>query len=226
MNSPIRASTCCHRLTWCGYSVLSRSNTQVSIWPKARDEAFFIISHPLSCPRRRASSTPRRSNNSRMSASTGSPAFAGDDNGCTRRVGASRQRKPQRLAAAGHVDGREADRGEAAAAAVALLGELELALAGAELFSAAPVQWFVLDPDGAVLAVDRFGKAENLPGLAGDVGVQALAGIDAIPPAAGDGLAVVGRDRGHDLVRRVVAPGQPGGRRRLHRVDHGGEEIR
>ena len=59
-----------------------------------------------------------------------------------------------------------------------------------------------------------------------DVGMQAFAGIDAIPAAADHGLAVVGADRGHDLVRRVVAPGQPGGRGRLHRVDHGGEEIR
>src|SRR3978361_327617 len=104
-----------------------------------RGEAVFIISHPQSCPRRRASSTPRPSNELLMSANTGSPAFAGDENRSMRRVGESRQREPQRLAAAGQVDGREADRGEAAAAAVGLFGEFELALAGAELFSATPV---------------------------------------------------------------------------------------
>ena len=61
--------------------------------------------------------------------------------------------------------------------------------------------------------------------LAGDIGMQAFAGIDAVPAAAGDGLAVVGRDRCHDLVRRVIAPGEPGRGRRLHRVDHGGEKA-
>ena len=55
--------------------------------------------------------------------------------------------------------------------------------------------------------------------------MQALAGIDAVPAAAGHRLAVVGRDRGHDLVRRIVAPGQPAGRWLLHGLDHGGEEI-
>src|SRR5206468_11342996 len=121
--------------------------------------------------------------------------------------------------------GGKADRAETAGAAIALFVDLEFALARAELFGAAPVQRFVLDADGAVFAVDRFGEAEHLLRLAGNVGMQALAGIDAVPAAAGDGLAVVGGDRGHDLVRRVVAPGQPRGGRRLHRVDHGGEEA-
>ena len=75
-------------------------------------------------------------------------------------------------------------------------------------------------------ASTALGETENLLRLTGDVGMQAFAGIDAIPAAADHGLAVVGGDRGHDLVRRVVAPGQPGGRRRLHRLDHGGEKIR
>ena len=56
--------------------------------------------------------------------------------------------------------------------------------------------------------------------------MQAFARIDAIPAAADHRLAVIGRDRGHDLVPRVVAPGEPRRRRRLHRIDHGGEEIR
>ena len=68
-------------------------------------------------------------------------------------------------------------------------------------------------------------KAVDLLRLAGHVGMQALAGIDAVPAAAGHRLAVVGGDRGHDLVRRVVAPGQPRGGRLLHGLDHGGEEI-
>src|ERR1700674_1975769 len=45
--------------------------------------------------------------------------------------GSSRHRKAQRLAAAAHVDGGKAGDGEAAGAAVALLVDLELALAGA-----------------------------------------------------------------------------------------------
>src|ERR1700755_1123842 len=181
MNSPIRASTCCHRLTWCGYSVLSRSNTQVSIWLKARG-AFVMVS--------------------------------------------SRHRKAQRLAAARHVNGCKSDRGEAAGAAIALVVDFELALAGAKLPGAAPVQWLVLQLDGAVIGIDGFGKAEDLPRLAGDIGMQAFAGLDAIPAAAGDGVAIVGCDRRHHLVRRVVAPGQSGGGGRLHRVDHGREKSR
>ena len=125
-----------------------------------------------------------------------------------------------------HVDGGKAGGGKAAGAAIALFVDLELAFAGAKLGGAAPVQRLVLELDGAVVGVDRLGETENLFGLAGDVGMQAFAGLDPIPAAADHGLAVVGADRGHDLVRRVVAPGQPGGGRRLHRVDHGGEEIR
>ena len=42
-----------------------------------------------------------------------------------------------------------------------------------------------------------------------DTSMQAFAGVDAIPAAAGHRLAVVGRDRGHHLVLSIVAPGQP-----------------
>ena len=150
------------------------------------------------------------------------PAFAGT----TMESGIpSRHRKSNGLAAARHVDGRKADRGKAAAAAIALFGDFELALARAQLFRAAPVQRLVLEPDGAVLGIDGLGETEDLLRLAGHVRVQAFAGIDAVPAAAGHGLAVVGGNRRHDLVRGVVAPGQPGGRRLLHRFDHGGEEI-
>ena len=56
--------------------------------------------------------------------------------------------------------------------------------------------------------------------------MQAFAGIDPVPAAADHGLAVVRGHRGHDLVRRVIAPGEPGGRRRLDRLDHAREKIR
>ena len=124
------------------------------------------------------------------------------------------------------VDRGKTGDGEAAAAAVGLIVDLELALARAELGAAAPVQRLVLEPDGAVVGVDRLGETEYLPGLADHVRMQAFAGIDVIPAAADHGLAVVGADRGHDLVRRIVAPGQAGGGWRLHRVDHGRKEVR
>src|SRR5882724_9882849 len=135
-------------------------------------------------------------------------------------------RKAQRFATAAHVDGGKAGGGETAGAAVALFVGLELVLARAKLGGAAPVQRPVLELEGTVLDIDSLGEAENLLGLTGDVGMQAFAGIDAIPTAADHGLAVVGADGGHDLVRRVVAPGKPGGRGRLHRLDHGREKIR
>src|SRR5512138_1810601 len=102
----------------------------------------------------------------------------------------SRHRKPQRLAAAAHIDRSEPDRRQPAGAAIALFADLELAVARAQLFRPAPVQRSVPVFDGAVLAVDRFGKTEHLLRLAGHVGVQAFAGIDAIPAAAGHRLAV------------------------------------
>src|ERR1700738_5173039 len=95
----------------------------------------------------------------------------------------SRHRKAQRLAAAAHVDGGKACDGEAAGAAVALLIDLELALAGAKLGRAAPVQRPVLELDGAVFAIDGLGETKDLPGLAHNIGMQAFAGIDAIPAA-------------------------------------------
>src|ERR1700757_1417124 len=90
----------------------------------------------------------------------------------------SRHRKAQRLAAARHVDGGKAGDSEAAAAAVALFADLELALARAKLLGAAPTQRPVLNLEGAVVGIDGLGETENLPGLTGDVGMQAFAGID------------------------------------------------
>src|SRR5258708_24552636 len=135
-------------------------------------------------------------------------------------------RKAQRFAAAAHVDGGKAGRGETAGTAVALFIGLDLGLSRAKLGGAAPVQRPVLELEGTVLGIYSLGETENLLGLTGDVRMQAFAGIDAIPAAADHGLAVVGADGGHDLVRRVVAPGKPGRRGRLHRVDHGREKIR
>src|ERR1700692_2880442 len=129
--------------------------------------------------------------------------------------GSSWHRKTKRLAAARHVDHGKADRGEAAGAAVALLVDFEFVLARAELRRAAPVQRSALEFDGAVFGIDGLGEAENLFRLAGHIRMPAFVGFDAITAAAGHCLAIVGGDGGHDLVRGVVAPGEPGGRRRL-----------
>src|SRR3954454_23022972 len=102
------------------------------------------------------------------------PCFRRDDD----RDYPSRHRKAQRLAAAGHVDGGEAGDGEATGGAVALFIDLEFAFARAKLLAAAPAQRPVPELDGAVFAIDGFRETEDLPGLAGDVGMQAFAGID------------------------------------------------
>src|SRR5579862_4596443 len=93
----------------------------------------------------------------------------------------SRHREAQRLAAAGHVDDGKAGGREAARGAIALFAGLELVLAGAERGGAAPVQRFVASLERTVLGIDGLGEAEDLFGLAGDIWVQAFAGIDAIP---------------------------------------------
>src|SRR3981189_751433 len=208
------------------------------MWVKAR--AGVIVCYPLPCPRRRASSTPRRSRETtdameywitRRSLSSGGHSadpLAGEDG---RKGGlelnfSSWHRKAQRFAAAAHVHGGKAGRGEAGGAAVALFIGLELGLARAKLGGAAPVQRPVLELEGTVLGIDSLGETENLLGVSCDVRMQAFAGIGAIPAAADHGLAVVGADGGHDLVRRVVAPGKPGRRGRLHRLDHGRKKIR
>src|SRR3954452_950418 len=119
----------------------------------------------------------------------------------------SRHRKPERLATTRHIDGGKAGDRKPTAGAVALFIDLELALAGAKLGHAAPVQGFVLDLESAVVRIDSFREAENSPRLSRDIRMQALAGIDAIPAAADHGFTIIGRDRGHDLMLGVVAPG-------------------
>src|ERR1700686_5536150 len=94
----------------------------------------------------------------------------------------SRHRKAQRLAANRHVDGGKTGRGEATGAAVALVIDLELVLARAERHHAAPVEWLVLELDSAVFGIDGFREAENFLRLTADVGMQAFAGVDGIPP--------------------------------------------
>src|ERR1700722_7626944 len=96
-----------------------------------------------------------------------------------------RHRKAQGFAAARHVDGGKAGGGEAAGAAIALLIDLELAFAGAQRGGAAPLQRLVLELDGAIVGVDRFGETENLLGLADNIGMQAFTGLDPVPAAAG-----------------------------------------
>ena len=61
-------------------------------------------------------------------------------------------------------------------AAIALFVDLEFALARAELRRAAPVQRPVLDADGAVFGIDRFGETEHLLRLAGTSGCRHLPG--------------------------------------------------
>src|SRR5689334_22972718 len=96
----------------------------------------------------------------------------------------SRHRKADRLAAAREIDRDKTGRCKTAVAAIALLVGFELALAGAERRGAAPVQRLVLELDGAVLAIDGFREAEHLLRRAAHVGMQAFAGLDAIPAAA------------------------------------------
>src|SRR4051812_48484143 len=99
-------------------------------------------------------------------------------------------RKSQGLAAAAHVDGREADDGEAPARAIGLIVDLELALAGAQHGGAAPVQRLVLEFQRPSVAVHRLGETEDLPRQAADVGMQARAGFDTVPAAVDHRLAV------------------------------------
>src|SRR5260370_3545357 len=120
------------------------------MWLKAR-EVFFII--VISIRRLRVRGGRRREDTS------------------------SRQRETQSLAAARHVDGSKAGHGEAPGAAIALLIDLELAFARAQLGGAAPVQWRVLDPDGAVRGVHRPRENTNLLRSARALGMQAVAGL-------------------------------------------------
>ncbi len=55
--------------------------------------------------------------------------------------------------------------------------------------------------------------------------MQALARFNAIPAAAGDGFSVIGGDRGHHPILRVVAPGEAGGGGLFDRCNHRLEEI-
>ena len=73
-----------------------------------------------------------------------------------------------------------------------LLGDLKVVVANGVCMSDGVLA-------GSVLTMDR--AVRN---------VQAFTGIDPVPAPADDCLAVVGGNRGHDLVRRVVAPGQAG----------------
>src|SRR6059058_229183 len=113
---------------------------------------------------------------------------------CVRRVDEgcrSRHRKPQRLAAARHIHDSKAGGAETARAAVALFIDFELALAGAKLGRATPVQRLVPELEGAVVGIDRLRETEDLTRLAADVGMQAFSWIDAVPAPADHGLAVV-----------------------------------
>src|SRR6266446_2987289 len=107
------------------------------------------------------------------------PCFRSDDD-------LSRHRKAQRLAAAAHVDGGKACYSEAARAAVALLIDLELALARAKLGRAAPVQRPVLELDGAVFGIDGLGETALPPGVAHHVRRHGGAWGCAIPAPAED----------------------------------------
>src|SRR5260370_6322420 len=135
------------------------------MWLKAR-EVFFIIVISIRRPRVRG--------------------------GRRREDTSSRQRETQSLAAARHVDGSKAGHGEAPGAAIALLIDLELAFARAQLGGAAPVQWRVLDLEGAIRGVDRLGERENLLRCARDIRIEAFARVDAIPAAADPGPGVRG----------------------------------
>src|SRR5260370_12294167 len=132
------------------------------MWVKAR-EVFFIIVISIRRPRERGDPysvsvmvctvrvTFARGWHWRLEFGPGvmGPRVRGDDDEDT----SSRQRETQSLAAARHVDGGKARHGEATGAAIALPIDLELALAGAKLGGAAPVQWPAPHPHGPLFAL-------------------------------------------------------------------------
>src|SRR5437660_204747 len=107
--------------------------------------AFPLLSSPGLTGR---SSTPRRRENNCCPGVLDHPLSRVMTTECEE---PSWHRKAQRLAAAAHVDRGKARDRKPACAAIALFVDLELALAGAELGGAAPVQRLVLELHGAVL---------------------------------------------------------------------------
>ncbi|MFK4527119.1 hypothetical protein ABIF90_005100 [Bradyrhizobium japonicum] len=87
------------------------------------------------------------------------PAFAGTTAEFVARSDPSRHRKAQRLAAARHIHHAKTRRRESARAAIGLLVGLELGLARAQLFVAAPVQRLVFQLDDAVVSIDGLREA-------------------------------------------------------------------
>src|SRR5688572_9047929 len=88
--------------------------------------------------------------------------------------------QPQRLAVvAAEIDLAEARGGEAARGAVALLVDFELDLARAERGRATPHQRLAGEAHAPPVRIDRLDEAEDSLRLACDIGVQALAGLDA-----------------------------------------------
>src|SRR3954466_1328675 len=144
----MRSSICCQRLVSCGYSVLSRSNTQVSTELKSWTgvlEGVFIgrRMHRLDATRK------------------GRQLFELHRGG----------------AGGGQIPGGKARRGEPVAAAVPVIGELEPGAAGAQDGGTAPVQVrrriLAFPPRSVaqrlIVRSDRLAKAVQPPRLAGDV---------------------------------------------------------
>ena len=108
--------------------------------------------------------------------------------------------EPQCLAFAAHR--REGRRGKSARGAVAMLADLELGLARAQRGIAAPVQSArPLTCNGLPSLSTASAKDEQPPRLAGNIRLEAFAGLDPIPAACHGGLAVVDADRGHHAIR-------------------------
>src|SRR4051794_3812677 len=88
-----------------------------------------------------------------------------------------------RTGAAGEIDRRKPGGREAAAGAVLLLVELEFDVARTQQHGAAPVQRFFGTTNPLTVGVDRLGEAVEAARLAGNLGFEAFARLDAIPAA-------------------------------------------
>src|SRR5262245_20164422 len=92
--------------------------------------------------------------------------------------------EPHRGAAApGQADRRKARRRQPLARAVLVVGELELDVARAQRRGAAPGERLVAPADHLPGGVDCLAEAVEPARLAGDIGLEALAGLDAVPAA-------------------------------------------
>src|SRR5215510_15093297 len=128
--------------------------------------------------------------------------------------------------AAGQIGGGKAGGGEPAGDAVLVLAELELDIARAQGRGAAPGQRLVGALDHLAVGVDRLGETVEPARLAGHIGFEALARLDAVPAAGEDSALVLDAERRHHGVGGLVAPGEADALSLLHRMHQDVEEGR